>query len=229
LKHNIKIFEEKRGVMIKDIVSYRRQGMSFRKIAEKLNSTVGKVHYQWIKNLKDHSSEPIDTVENNISESNTKTSEENYLVTRYISANKIASNWKIAPWQRELIASYFNMETNQKAIVFRVYDVTDIIFNGSNAHSYYEFQLPNDKTYWVIKGIKPERSYITEIGYQLNHQQFFPILRSNTVFRDQQIKDFPTTNLELSLKQQINKPEWIEKVSTYSYYENINKENLKNE
>lgn len=38
--------------MIEEIVKLRRKGLSFRKIAVELNSTVGKVQYQWKKYMK---------------------------------------------------------------------------------------------------------------------------------------------------------------------------------
>lgn len=35
--------------MIDEIIKLRRRGLSFRKIASKLDTTVGKVQYQWTK------------------------------------------------------------------------------------------------------------------------------------------------------------------------------------
>jgi uncharacterized protein len=223
--------------MIEEIISYRRQGMSFRKIAEKLNSTVGKVHYQWIKNVKD---EPNSSSSSNASsspdsnkhysikvKSKDKTyKEDQYLVSRLVEDYKIASFWKIAPWQKQLVTSYFNIDLNQRYVVFRIYDVTDIIFNGSNAHSVFEFQLPENKTYWIIKGIKPGRSYVTEVGYRLDQHQFFPILRSNAIHGHKTLvekNEDRLLNREEIQKNMADKPNWVGNVSTYSFYENINK------
>lgn len=212
--------------MIKEIISFRRQGMSFRKIAEKLNSTVGKVHYQWIKNVKNSPNTYIDSDHEKLQEELKEKSKRNepFLNTRLVSENRLVSFWEIAPWQKKLVASYFNCEINQSVIVFRIYDVTDIHFNGINAHTFYEFQLPDEKNYWFIKGIKPGRSYLTEIGYRLNNHSFFPILRSNSVHGLQTIQSSVHVLNNYSNKDQNNKPIWIDKVSTYSYYENIKEE-----
>lgn len=210
--------------MIKEIVSLRRKGMSFRKIAEKLNSTVGKVHYQWLK----YSNTQIDPEEKKIQkkkEINLNTLQgDHFLLSSLTPEQKLVSHWKIALWQKEMVASYFNHTVNQMVIILRVYDVTDIYFNGANAHSYYEFQLTEDRNYWIIKGLKRDRTYLTEIGYKLNHH-FFPVLRSNPVHISKKLTLSQNTNqLQMISFESSNdiQPNWIKNVSTYSYYESIN-------
>jgi uncharacterized protein len=221
--------------MINQIVQYRRQGMSFRKIAEKLNSTVGKVHYQWIKHGLDESNIELQSTKKGIS-NEIKTNfhpdidSDNYLVTQLISDHKLVSNWKIASWQKDLSASYFD-RINQEIIILRLYDVTDIYFNGSNAHSSYEFQLMKDTSNWTIKGIKLGRSYLTEIGYKVNQNQYFPILRSNAVHNLPgaiEQKDTLKFQHDAFYNERLLQPKWTKKVSTYSYYENIHEENDNN-
>jgi uncharacterized protein len=221
--------------MINQIVQYRRQGMSFRKIAEKLNSTVGKVHYQWIKHGLDESNIELQSTKKEIS-NEIKTNihpdidSNNYLVAQLISDHKLVSNWKIASWQKDLSASYFD-HINQEIIILRLYDVTDIYFNGSNAHSTYEFQLMKDTSNWTIKGIKLGRSYLTEIGYKVNQNQYFPILRSNAVHNlpgSIEQKDTLKFQHDAFYNQRLSQPKWTKKVSTYSYYENIHEENDNN-
>jgi uncharacterized protein len=216
--------------MIKEIESLRRKGMSFRKIAESLNSTVGKVHYQWIKHSNNNSSivKTVQVEERIKSEQMRPVQKGNFLKLSLTDDQKLASNWKIAKWQKELVGSYFNGEINQSVILLRIYDVSDIYFNGSNAHSCFEFQLPENKTYWVVKGIKQERTYLTEIGYNTKHNHFFPVLRSNAVH-----VGLKQEEKEIVFKEKVvnkhdiseNQPKWTEKVSTYSYYENINEVN----
>jgi uncharacterized protein len=222
--------------MINEIIQYRRQGMSFRKIADKLNSTVGKVHYQWIKNGMDESNiEEVQTTQEEVSiQSKTNNQPQNesdyYLVTQLVSNQKLVSNWKISSWKKDLAASYFD-SINVEVIIFRLYDVTDIYFNGSNAHSIYEFQLPKDAFNWTLKGIKQGRSYLTEIGYKVNENQFFPILRSNAVHNlpdaIEQMGSL-TYQHDAFYNERILQPKWTDKVSTYSYYENINEEHDNN-
>ncbi|HYK74523.1 MAG TPA: DUF4912 domain-containing protein [Pseudoneobacillus sp.] len=209
--------------MIKEIVTMRRKGMSFRKIAEKLNSTVGKVHYQWLKysntnlDLQQKKNQKQEDMNVNIIEK-----KDHYLLSSLTIEQKLVSHWKIATWQKEMIASYFQHKVNQVVIILRVYDVTDIYFNGANAHSYYEFQVAEDRSFWTIKGLKQKRTYITEIGYKVNHQ-FFPVLRSNSVFIPKMELQHTNSLQMRTFENNVgNQPNWINNVSTYSYYENIN-------
>lgn len=217
--------------MINDIISFRRQGMSFRKIAQKLNSTVGKVHYQWTKNLQVESKQQIAISHqtlHKILERKTLPEQDYFLVSQLESNQKIVSFWEIALWQKQLLTSYFNKDINQDLIILRLYDVTDLYFNGSNAHSYYEFQLKDTARNWTIKGIKQGRCYVTEIGYKIKNHQFFPILRSNTVHNlpiKMDERETPSLDENAVHKEQTLRPKWVGKVSTYSYYENINEEN----
>jgi uncharacterized protein len=207
--------------MINDIISYRRQGMSFRKIAEKLNSTVGKVHYQWIKNGMTDSSIQIEEEEAAITKEDPQT-KDSYLETKLISSEKIFSEWELAPWQIHLLASYFKQDINLNILIFRLYDVTDIIFNGENAHAFYEFQLPIQSKHWTIKGININRSYLTEIGYKINGKTFFPVLRSNATIQQLDNNNLETTTVPSFLREE--QPEWRERVSSYSYYEYLDRE-----
>jgi uncharacterized protein len=202
--------------MINEIITYRKQGMSFRKIAEILNSTVGKVHYQWVKNVKLLDNQVVLTEPSKRGSSVHKI--DCYLEAKLISKHKLFSCWEIAQWQKEQLISYFQDDVNLTVIIFRIYDVTDIYFNGLNAHSYYEFQVPIDRKNWTIKGLKPGRSYLTEVGFYVNRNQFFPILRSNTVYHH--LEKFKQT-ME-SLDDQMVQPKWGQQVSTYSYYESNN-------
>ncbi|MFD2446064.1 DUF4912 domain-containing protein [Bacillus sp. CGMCC 1.16607] len=149
----------------------------------------------------------------------------NYLVLTLTKDQKLASDWKIAQWQKEVVVSFFQEKVNQSIIIFRIYDVTDLHFNGSNAHSYFEYYLKEEQSSWVVKGVKPGRTYVTEIGFKIYPNHFFPILRSNAV-----TMACPTSH-KLSGKDCVKplyqnmstgKPDWRQNVSTYSYYENVN-------
>ncbi|WP_442594932.1 DUF4912 domain-containing protein [Neobacillus sp. D3-1R] len=210
--------------MIKEIVSLRRKGMSFRKIAKELNSTVGKVHYQWLKysNTKTEIENP--PIKNKDYFLNCSDQLEHFLISDLTVENKLFSQWYIAKWQKEMVSFYFNQVANQKIMIFRVYDVTDIYFNGANAHSYYEFQLPEGRTNWTVKGLKKDRTYLTEIGFNVN-QHYFPILRSNAVHihKDEDKINYHNQLQMITIENNDEtQPNWIDQVSTYSYYENIN-------
>ncbi|UII54868.1 DUF4912 domain-containing protein [Cytobacillus spongiae] len=215
--------------MIEDIVKLRRRGLSFRKIAKELNSTVGKVQYQWNKHKQavDIEEGPpgkidreIPHVDGSILERKFSV-EEDGLVSWLISNNRMLVFWKISSRKADVIQTYFEKPISKYLMAIRTYDVTDIFFNGSNAHSHMETILPERQSYWYVKGLKPNHCYLIELGLKISENQFFPISRSNTVHVPRNSFDQVGTlgaQLETYQNHSGNYPNWVEHVSTYSYY-----------
>ncbi len=65
--------------------------------------------------------------------------------------------------------------------VLRVYDVTDLNFNGKNAHKFFDIDLTGLATNWYINVGTPNRAWIVEIGIVANNNEFFVLARSNIV------------------------------------------------
>ncbi len=63
----------------------------------------------------------------------------------------------------------------------RVYDVTNIIFNGSNANSFFDIQYNDFATSWYIDTAGPGRSWCVDLGLMLPDGRFITIVRSNVV------------------------------------------------
>lgn len=66
-------------------------------------------------------------------------------------------------------------------LVLRVYDVSHIIFNGNNAHRFFDIEINYDATSWYIDTKGPGRSWCVDIGMRLANGEFIMIARSNTV------------------------------------------------
>jgi len=65
--------------------------------------------------------------------------------------------------------------------VLRVYDVTCILFDGSNAHKYFDIEIPLEARSWYIDIGGAGRSWCIDIGFRLRDGRFILIARSNTV------------------------------------------------
>lgn len=65
--------------------------------------------------------------------------------------------------------------------ILRVYDVSYIIFNGANAHRFFDIQVDEHATNWYIDTQGPGRSWCVDYGLLLADGRFITILRSNTV------------------------------------------------
>lgn len=63
----------------------------------------------------------------------------------------------------------------------RVYDVSYINFNGSNAHRFFDIELTRNAHNWYIDTGGPGRSWCVDLGLKLADGRFITIARSNTV------------------------------------------------
>ena len=65
--------------------------------------------------------------------------------------------------------------------VLRVYDVSFIDFNGTNAHRFFDLELNTEADNWYIDTAGPGRSWCVDLGLKLADGRFITIVRSNTV------------------------------------------------
>lgn len=79
---------------------------------------------------------------------------------------------KIEKWYREL--------PGPRAIL-RVYDVTDQVFDGNNANSFFDVDINFDSRNWYLEVGKPGRDFIVDIGIRDAQGRFYLITRSNAV------------------------------------------------
>ncbi|MCX5656757.1 MAG: DUF4912 domain-containing protein [Candidatus Omnitrophica bacterium] len=92
------------------------------------------------------------------------------------------SYWEINSKKLDEIRKKIGSEIfNHSKTVLRVYDVTDIIFNGNNAHSYFDITLHSDADNWYVDVGKPNRSWCVDIGLLTPDNKFFMLARSNVV------------------------------------------------
>ncbi len=63
----------------------------------------------------------------------------------------------------------------------RVYDVSQIIFNGKNAHKFFDIEINHDANTWYIDAAGPGKSWCVDFGLKLLNGEFITIVRSNTV------------------------------------------------
>ncbi len=63
----------------------------------------------------------------------------------------------------------------------RVYDISHIIFDGSNAHRSFDIHIDEHANNWYIETAGPGRSWCVDLGLLLADGRFITIVRSNTV------------------------------------------------
>lgn len=65
-------------------------------------------------------------------------------------------------------------------LLLRVYDISHIIFDGNNAHSFFDIKINGYLGNWYIQ-VAPGRSWCVDLGFSLSDGTFIKLLRSNTV------------------------------------------------
>jgi hypothetical protein len=63
--------------------------------------------------------------------------------------------------------------------VLRVLDVTDLVYNGSNAWRQADIELAPYATSWYVKVWEPGRSYMLQVGITTPDGRFFSAVNSN--------------------------------------------------
>ncbi|WP_163103402.1 DUF4912 domain-containing protein [Peribacillus alkalitolerans] len=222
--------------MIEEIIDLRNKGLSFRKIAKQMNTTVGKIQYQWKKHMnqelpeetekKIRKSKPIYQVplrkEHVLDRHSLSPNEKNskiLLIQR--NEESVLVYWTFSEMLKMTLQNYYGKAIEQFTFMLRLYDVSKVIFNGNNAHYYTDAVIPSRQNHWILNGLKPSRSYLVEVGLLQEDGNFMPLLRSNTI---------QTPRNELSQCGQLSsdiqkwsiskkeRPNWVEHISTYSYY-----------
>jgi hypothetical protein len=94
----------------------------------------------------------------------------------------IFSYWEIRRDREEEVVRRIESsgDSVQKSIL-RVYDVTDVNFNGANAHAYFDIDLKGLANTWYINVNQPDRSWVVEIGVVTNKGGFHVLARSNVI------------------------------------------------
>ncbi|WP_236693923.1 DUF4912 domain-containing protein [Sporosarcina globispora] len=202
--------------MIDEIIKLRRRGLSFRRIASELDTTVGKVQYQWtklIQNKAKRDSEDLSANKMQVKENAVKQTKDQLIITR-LSADKIKVAWKLSIHKEKMASIYFDEPASSWRKALRIYDVTGVIFDGANAECDHEVIL-SDQSEWIFKGLKLGNVYCIELGIKMAEIRFFPLLRSEAVHTSEEV----LYHLARMAEEESQPAKWTEKVSTYTYYE----------
>jgi hypothetical protein len=65
--------------------------------------------------------------------------------------------------------------------ILRVYDVTDIIFDGRNSHHFFDTEVTGETDHWYLYVPTSNRNYCVEFGISWDGGEFHSLVRSNTL------------------------------------------------
>lgn len=89
--------------------------------------------------------------------------------------------WEVSVERRRLISRHFDAAWHDLRFYLHTHDVTDVIWNGENAHETRAFEVTPDADAWYVRNLQPGRDYIVDFGVFTPGGQPFVILRSEAV------------------------------------------------
>ncbi|MFH0925033.1 MAG: DUF4912 domain-containing protein [bacterium] len=94
--------------------------------------------------------------------------------------------WQTQYSSIEPLKALYRERFNNARMVLRIYDITDIVFNGFNAHMFFDLDVTHrlgGNYYFGIPQLA--RNYMAEIGFRFKDNYFHYLARSNIVYFDQ--------------------------------------------
>ena len=70
---------------------------------------------------------------------------------------------------------------SRSSLTLRFYDVTDIVFNGKNAHKQFDVKVDSEIGNWYFQVPESGRTYLSDIGLLTEEGEFIALARSNAV------------------------------------------------
>jgi len=93
----------------------------------------------------------------------------------------IHAYWEITPTTFDRLRERLKEAFFSAKRVLRVYDISQIVFNGKNAHRFFDIEIRDETNNWYIDTQGPGRSWCVDFGLRLANGEFITIMRSNTV------------------------------------------------
>jgi hypothetical protein len=93
----------------------------------------------------------------------------------------IHAYWEITGATLERIKTEIGEAFFSAKKILRIYDVSHIIFDGKNAHRFFDIEVRPEATNWYIDTVGPGRFWCVDIGLLLSDGRFIMITRSNVV------------------------------------------------
>lgn len=94
----------------------------------------------------------------------------------------IHAYWEVRSQTLDRLKDELRDEFYKARRALRVYDISHIIFDGKNAHRFFDIQLNEHANNWYIDTGGPGRSWCVDLGLLLADGRFITIVRSNTVY-----------------------------------------------
>ncbi|MGN7469986.1 DUF4912 domain-containing protein [Brevibacillus sp. SAFN-007a] len=214
--------------MLEKILELRAQSKSIAQIAKECGLTIGQVKYRL---QKDRAKVESVSAENRQTPSRPSRRNEDWQLPAFYGRDivKVMAQsptvlfvyWEITWPRMRMVASYLRADFRHIQKGLRLYDVTERLFDGQNAHSVRDILVGEEAHSWYVYDVLPGRTYIMDFGL-FEHGRFCPILRSDVVVTPRNTKAVWGEPL-VEPASDPSTPAWFENFSSYSLYSKTSK------
>jgi hypothetical protein len=88
--------------------------------------------------------------------------------------------WEVTSGELKKARDKLGEEYGRSKAILRFYDITNIIFDGTNAHGSFDVDVDLREKKWYVHLWSPEKSYFVDLGFKTRDGQFVALVRSNT-------------------------------------------------
>jgi len=151
-----------------------------KKINRQINKEIPSFHETAIANTKfSHSESP--SFSRTMAQELPPSYDQDRIILQVRDPRWLHSYWELRTQTIEAVKNKLGDDFYRAKKVLRIYDVSNIMFNGSNANRFFDIAVNDFANSWYIDTAGPGRSWCVDLGLMLPDGRFITILRSNVV------------------------------------------------
>jgi len=93
----------------------------------------------------------------------------------------IHAYWDVTSNDIEKAKQRLDDDYGQSQAILRFYDVTNIIYDGTNAHGFFDVDIDLKSKDWYVDLWSPDKSYFVDLGFKTGDGFFLSLARSSVV------------------------------------------------
>ena len=103
------------------------------------------------------------------------------LVLMVVDPYHLFANWEVTPESLRQAQDALGAEVDGARAVIRMYDISLIHFDGTNAHHTFDIDIGLEAPGWYVPVWTAEKSYCADLGFVARTGRFHAIARSNVI------------------------------------------------
>lgn len=143
---------------------------------EQKTELTSKAHQEYLSNPDE-----LTEISNEVSQYFTQPISDTRLVLMEIDPYRVHAYWNVDENDLAHIQKELGKSLKDAQLVLRIYDISYIYYNGTNAHSHFDIEIQGLRNNWYIDLWSSAKSYCADLGFRLPSGDFHAITHSNVI------------------------------------------------